>query len=295
MSAPSTMVLHGPPLLRQGKVRDVYDLRDKLLIVASDRISAFDVVMPTPVPGKGKILTQAALFWFEKTRDLVPNHFITADFAKIQEELPKGVTLDPWFEGRVMLVKKAERINAECVARGYLAGSAYNDYMFSGMVCGQPLPSGLQEAEKLPQPIFTPATKAPDGEHDQNITRDDLQQIAGAPNAAELERLTLAIYDRAAEHIAGKGLILADTKFEFGMINGKLHLIDEALTPDSSRVWEASTWKPGQTPESYDKQFLRDWLEKSGWDKNPPGPALPPDVVEGVLRRYRDFVAKVAS
>jgi len=295
MNAPATIDIHGPPLLRRGKVRDVYDLHDKLLIVASDRLSAFDVVLPTPIPGKGKILTQAALYWFEKTKDLVANHLITADFDQIVAALPGAEKLDKdWFDGRMMLVRKADRIDAECVVRGYLVGSGYNDYMICGAVCGHFLPPGLQEADRLPEPIFTPATKALEG-HDQNITREELAQTAGAPVAADLEKLTLAIYDLASKHMDSRGLILADTKLEFGFIGGKLSLIDEILTPDSSRVWEKSAWAPGKVPDGFDKQFVRDWLDRSGWNKQPPAPDLPAEVVEGTLSRYREFIRKVTE
>lgn len=295
MTAPATIDIHGTPLLRRGKVRDVYDLHDKLLIVASDRLSAFDVVLPTPIPGKGKILTSAALYWFERTKDIIPNHLITADFDAIVSALGGAEKLDrDWFDGRMMLVRKADRIDAECVARGYLVGSGYNDYMIGGAVCGHVLPPGLQEADRLPEPIFTPATKAFEG-HDQNITPAELAQAVGAPIAAELERLTLAIFNRAGQHMDSRGLILADTKLEFGFIDGKLTLIDEILTPDSSRVWEKSSWAPGKIPDGFDKQFVRDWLNRSDWDKRPPAPDLPAEIVEGTLSRYREFLGKVTA
>lgn len=293
VTAPASIDIPGLKLLRRGKVRDVYDLGDRLLIVASDRLSAFDVVLPTPIPDKGKILTTAALFWFELTKDIVPNHLISADFATIQKALPSSVKLDKnWFDGRMMLVRKAERIDAECVARAYLAGSGWKEYKATGKVGGHELPKGLQEAAKLPAPIFTPATKADEG-HDENITREQLAKMIGGDLAKELERLTLAVFEKASQHLAKKDLLLADTKFEFGYIDGKLCLIDEILTPDSSRVWEKKDWKPGKTPDGFDKQFVRDWLEKSGWNKTPPGPALPAAVIEGTLARYREFLAKV--
>ncbi len=291
--APASVDIPGLKLLRRGKVRDVYDLGDRLLIVASDRLSAFDVVLPTPIPDKGKILTTAALFWFDLTKDIVPNHLISADFTTIQSAMPKGVVLDKgWFDGRMMLVKKANRIDAECVARSYLAGSGWKEYKATGKVGGHDLPKGLQEASKLPAPIFTPATKADEG-HDENITREQLAKMIGGDLAKELERLTLAVFEKASKHLMAKDLLLADTKFEFGFIDGKLCLIDEILTPDSSRVWESKDWKPGKTPDGFDKQFVRDWLEKSGWNKTPPGPALPAAVIEGTLARYREFLAKV--
>jgi phosphoribosylaminoimidazole-succinocarboxamide synthase len=294
-TAPSSVDVPGLKLLRRGKVRDVYDLQDRLLIVASDRLSAFDVVLPTAIPDKGKILTTAALFWFDLTKDLVPNHLISADFDTIQKAMPKGVVLDKgWFDGRMMLVRKAERIDAECVARAYLAGSGWKEYKATGKVVGHDLPAGLKEADKLPSPIFTPATKADEG-HDENISREKLAEMVGPALAKELERLTLSVFAKASEHLARKDLLLADTKFEFGYIDGKLCLIDEILTPDSSRVWEKKDWKPGKTPDGFDKQFVRDWLEKSGWNKVAPGPALPASVVEGTLARYREFLAKVTK
>ncbi|UPT74798.1 MAG: phosphoribosylaminoimidazolesuccinocarboxamide synthase [Elusimicrobiota bacterium] len=293
--APSSVDIPGLKLLRRGKVRDVYDLGDRLLIVASDRLSAFDVVLPTAIPDKGKILTTAALFWFDLTKDLVPNHLISADFDTIQKALPATVKLDKnWFNGRMMLVRKAERIDAECVARAYLAGSGWKEYKATGKIIGHDLPAGLKEADKLPSPIFTPATKADEG-HDENITREKLAEMVGPALAKELERLTLAVFAKASEHLAKRGLLLADTKFEFGYIDKKLFLIDEILTPDSSRVWEKKDWKPGKTPDGFDKQFVRDWLEKSGWNKVAPGPALPASVVEGTLARYREFLAKVTK
>ncbi len=292
-SSVSSVDIPGLKLLRRGKVRDVYDLNDKLLIVASDRLSAFDVVLPTPIPDKGKILTTAALFWFDLTKSVVPNHLITADFDAIQKVLP--VKLDKnWFDGRMMLVHKAERVDVECVARAYLAGSGWKEYKTNGTVVGHSLPAGLKEADKLPSPIFTPATKADEG-HDENISRERLAEMIGPELAKTLEGLTLRVFNVAAEHLAKRDLILADTKFEFGFINGNLSLIDEILTPDSSRVWEKRDWKPGKTPDGFDKQFVRDYLEKSGWNKQPPAPALPADVVEGTLSRYREFLSKVTK
>lgn len=296
MTSPvSSVDIPGLKLLRRGKVRDVYDLNDKLLIVASDRLSAFDVVLPTPIPDKGKILTTAALFWFDLTKGVVPNHLITADFDAIQKALPAGIKLDKnWFDGRMMLVHKAKRVDVECVARAYLAGSGWKEYKINGSVVGHSLPAGLKEADKLPSPIFTPATKADEG-HDENISRERLAEMIGPELAKTLEGLTLRVFNVAAEHLAKRDLILADTKFEFGFINGNLSLIDEILTPDSSRVWEKRDWKPGKTPDGFDKQFVRDYLETSGWNKLPPAPALPQSVVDGTLSRYRDFLAKVTK
>lgn len=292
-STVSSVDIPGLKLLRRGKVRDVYDLGEKLLIVASDRLSAFDVVLPTPIPDKGKILTTAALFWFDLTKSVVPNHLITADFDAIQKQLP--VKLDKnWFDGRMMLVHKAKRVDVECVARAYLAGSGWKEYKTNGTVVGHTLPAGLKEADKLPSPIFTPATKADEG-HDENISRERLAEMIGPELAKRLEELTLRVFKLASEHLAKKDLLLADTKFEFGFINGNLSLIDEILTPDSSRVWEKRDWKPGKTPDGFDKQFVRDYLETSGWNKLPPAPSLPQSVVDGTLSRYRDFLAKVTK
>jgi phosphoribosylaminoimidazole-succinocarboxamide synthase len=295
ITAPASVDIAGLPLLRRGKVRDVYDLGDKLLIVASDRLSAYDVVLPTAIAGKGKILTAAALLWFELTKGVVANHLITANFEAIQKALPNGVTLDKaWFDGRMMLVKKAKRVDVECVARAYLAGSGLKEYNGTGIVGGHVLPKGLVAASKLPETIFTPATKADEG-HDENITREQLAQQVGQKLSSQLESLTLSVFRRASEHLDARGLILADTKFEFGFIDGELRLIDEILTPDSSRVWLKSDWKPGATPDGFDKQFVRDWLEKSGWNKQAPGPELPADVVAGTLARYEDFLKKVTK
>lgn len=294
-STVSSVDIPGLKLLRRGKVRDVYDLGEKLLIVASDRLSAFDVVLPTPIPDKGKILTTAALFWFELTKNVVPNHLISADFDTIQKALPAGVKLDKnWFDGRMMLVHKAKRVDVECVARAYLAGSGWKEYRLNGNVGGHSLPAGLKEADKLPSPIFTPATKADEG-HDENISREKLAEIVGTELAQTLEGLTLRVFKIASEHLAQRDLILADTKFEFGYINGELSLIDEILTPDSSRVWEKKDWKPGKTPDGFDKQYVRDYLEKSGWNKTPPAPPLPAAVIDGTLSRYREFLNKVTK
>ncbi|MDE2291859.1 MAG: phosphoribosylaminoimidazolesuccinocarboxamide synthase [Elusimicrobia bacterium] len=294
-ATPSSVDIPGLKLLRRGKVRDVYDLGDKLLMVASDRLSAFDCILPTPIPDKGKILTTAALFWFDLTKGVVKNHLVTADYDRILAALPKGVALDKaWFDGRMMLVRKAERVDVECVARACLAGSGWKEYKADGIVGGHALPKGLLEASKLPEPIFTPATKADEG-HDENITREQLAARIGPELASRLESLTLSVFKKAAAHLDARGLILADTKFEFGFIDGELTLIDEILTPDSSRVWRKSDWAPGKTPDGFDKQFVRDWLERSGWDKRPPAPALPPEVVAGTLERYRDFLKKVTA
>ena len=265
------------PLFSRGKVRDTYRLDDRrLLMVSTDRISAFDYVLPTAIPDRGRVLTQLSAFWFDKTRDVVPNHLLATSYD--------GLTPD--VEGRCMVVKRAERIDFECVVRGYLAGSAWAEYRGSGTMAGEPLPAGLREGEKLPEPVFTPATKADVG-HDENITFDRMRSEVGAELADRLKDASLRLYDVAATHAGKQGLILADTKFEFGLIDGELVLIDEALTPDSSRYWDAETYEVGTSPESFDKQFVRDWLtNRSGWDRDSLPPPLPDDVVEQTRQRY---------
>lgn len=265
------------PLFSRGKVRDTYQLDDeRLLMVSTDRISAFDYVLPTAIPDRGRVLTQLSAFWFEKTRDVVPNHLLAVSY----DGLPSDV------EGRCMVVKKARRIDFECVVRGYLAGSAWAEYRESGTVAGEPLPAGLRESEKLPEPIFTPATKAESG-HDENITFDRMRSEVGDELAGRLKDTSLRLYDEAARHAEEQGLILADTKFEFGLVDEELVLIDEALTPDSSRYWDAAKYKVGTTPESFDKQFVRDWLTKrSGWDRDCLPPPLPDEVVKQTRKRY---------
>lgn len=275
--------LGSTPLLGRGKVRDLYAVDDALLLVATDRISAFDHVLATGIPGKGKILTQISLFWFDFLSSLVPNHLITANV----EEFP--ASLRPYadqLEGRSMLVHRAKMYPVECVARGYLAGSGWKEYEKSGTVCGIPLPTGLKDASKLPEAIFTPATKSEGGEHDENISFATTEKLLGAEVASELRQLTLAIYARAAKHAEARGLILADTKFEFGATPEGIILADEVLTPDSSRFWEASAWKPGGAQPSFDKQFVRDYLESIHWNKQAPAPGLPGDVVERTLAKY---------
>jgi phosphoribosylaminoimidazole-succinocarboxamide synthase len=268
--------------LARGKVRDIYDLGDRLLIVATDRLSAFDVVMPTPIPDKGRVLTQLSLFWFNLLRDVIPNHVLSATefpapFDRFSDELA----------GRSMLVRKTQPLPIECVARGYLSGSGWKEYRATGKVCGIDLPSGLKESDKLPRPIFTPATKATSG-HDENISFDSTVELIGKPLAEKVRDVTLEIYRRAAAYAEPRGILLADTKFEFGQLNGELLWIDEALTPDSSRFWPAAQYKPGGPQPSFDKQFVRDYLERIQWPKTPPGPDLPPDVVAGTRAKYRD-------
>ena len=276
------------PIFRRGKVRDVYDLGSQLLIVATDRISAFDCVMPEGIPDKGRILTAVAAYWFAATEDLVPNHFRGnlgwPAFLKPHREV---------LEGRAVIVEKTRPLPVECVVRGYLAGSGWKEYQAGGEVCGVPLPSGLRLADRLPEPIFTPATKAEQG-HDENISFRRMAEIVGEPLAGNLRDLSLALYRRGAELAAARGILLADTKFEFGLSDGgELILIDEALTPDSSRYWLADSWIPGKNPPSLDKQFLRDYLETlDSWDKQPPAPHLPESVVAGIRARYLDLASR---
>jgi phosphoribosylaminoimidazole-succinocarboxamide synthase len=283
----------GPmPLLGRGKVRDLYALDGALLLVATDRISAFDHVLGSGIPDKGKILTQISLFWFDFLKHVVPNHLITADV----EEFPAA--LRPYrdqLQGRSMLVKRAEMFPIECVARGYLAGSGWKEYRDGGTVCGISLPGGLQDGSRLPEPIFTPATKSQDGAHDENIAYEAVQGIIGPAEAAELRRLTLAIYQRAAAHAETCGLILADTKFEFGKTAEGIILADEVLTPDSSRFWDGKAWKPGGAQPSFDKQFVRDYLEDIHWNKQEPAPALPAEVVERTRAKYLEAFRRLTG
>ena len=267
----------------QGKVRDIYDLGKALLIVATDRLSAFDVVLPDPIPYKGEVLTKLSLFWFELLADVVPNHLLTAETCDLPESLEQ---YEEALRGRFMIVKKAEVFPVECIVRGYLAGSGWKEYREHGTVCGQTLPEGLMESSPLPEPIFTPSTKAAVGDHDENITFERMEEIVGAENAARLRDASLALYSAARDHAAGRGIIIADTKFEFGVVDGEVTLIDEVLTPDSSRFWPAEEYRPGGAQPSFDKQFVRDWLEASGWDKQPPAPALPEDVITMTAEKY---------
>ncbi len=267
----------------QGKVRDLYDLGDKLLLVASDRISAFDFVLPDPIPFKGEVLTKLSLFWFELLADVVPNHLLSTDVADLPEQFAPHAE---YLRGRFMLVKKAEVFPVECIVRGYLAGSGLKEYQRQGTVCGIPLPAGLVDSSRLEEPIFTPSTKAEIGDHDENISYERMVEIVGADAAAELRDKTIAVYSKAREHAASRGIIIADTKFEFGTIDGVITLVDEVLTPDSSRFWPADDYEPGRGQASFDKQFVRDWLENSGWDKTPPAPALPADVVAATSAKY---------
>jgi len=281
----------GATLWRRGKVRDVYEAGgDHLVIVASDRLSAFDVVLPTPIPDKGRVLTQLSNFWFERLASIVPNHLVSTDLATF----PAAFRSVKALAGRSVLVERCERIDVECVARGYISGSAWTEYKALGTVASEPLPKGLVESAQLADPIFTPATKAITG-HDENISRSQLAATVGSELARELERVTIALYRAAHAFALGRGLILADTKFEFGFADGKLTLIDEALTPDSSRYWDAAKYTPGSTPVSYDKQYVRDFVVRSGWNKEPPAPALPDDVIEGTRQRYLECYEKLVG
>ena len=276
--------LPGLELLRRGKVRDVYAVdRDRLLIVATDRISAFDVILGSGIPDKGRVLTQISLFWFNFLTG-VPNHLISANAGEYPDSIrPYRDQL----EGRSMLVRRARMVDIECVARGYLSGSGWKEYQAHGTICGIPLPAGLRESDRLPGPIFTPATKAQSG-HDENISFDETAQAIGAKLATELRDLTLKIYGQAASYAETRGIILADTKFEFGFVDNELVLADEILTPDSSRFWPRASYKPGGAQPSYDKQFVRDYLESISWNKRPPGPVLPAEVVEQTASNYKE-------
>jgi len=271
-------------LYAKGKVRDVYRVDDRLLIVATDRISAFDYILPTGIPDKGKVLTQLSVFWFDFLKDITPTHFITAN---VEEYPPAARAIRDQVEGRSMLVKRASMVEVECVARGYLAGSGWKEYRETGAVCGIALPAGLKESSQLPEPIFTPATKAQSG-HDENISFEAMAKIVGVDLATRLRDLTLKIYKRAAEYARSKGVIIADTKFEFGTVDGVLVLGDEVLTPDSSRFWPLDTYEPGRAQNSYDKQFVRDYLERIKWTKTPPAPPLPPEIAEKTSEKYKE-------
>jgi phosphoribosylaminoimidazole-succinocarboxamide synthase len=273
--------LPGIPLLSRGKVRDVYDLGDALLFIATDRLSAFDVVLPCGVPRKGEVLTQISLFWFDLLKD-VPNHLLSADVTTREELKPYAKDL----QGRSLIVRKAQVIPIECVVRGYLVGSGWKDYQKSGKVCGIELRSGYQQAEKLDEVLFTPTTKAAVGDHDMPIDFAGVVEIAGAEQAAAIRDLSLKVYSTARDYAAERGIIVADTKFEFGVIDGKVSLVDEVLTPDSSRFWLASEYKVGGSPASLDKQFVRDYLETLDWDKQAPGPELPAEVVQKTTEKY---------
>ncbi len=267
----------------QGKVRDLFDLGDELLIVATDRLSAFDVVLPDAIPHKGEVLTKLSLYWFDLLRGIVPNHLISADVADFPREFREHAD---YLRGRSMLVRKAQVFPVECIVRGYLAGSGWAEYRRSGTVCGQPLPKGLLESSRLPQPIFTPSTKAEAGTHDENIPVRRMYEIVGEQLGGELVEKATAVYSAARDHAAKRGIIIADTKFEFGLYEGEVILCDEVLTPDSSRFWPADLYEPGKSQPSFDKQFVRDWLEESGWGKTPPAPRLPEDAIARTSEKY---------
>lgn len=279
------------PLFRRGKVRDTWDLGDQLLMVATDRISAFDVILPESIPGKGRVLTSLSAFWFRLTAEIAPNHLISTDVADLPPSLQRHADA---IRGRFMLVKKAHRIDIECVVRGYLSGSAWVEYRDRGTVCEQALPAGLVESAKLPEPIFTPATKADSG-HDENISIATMQTLVGRERTERLVDLSLRLYDYGAGHAEQHGMIVADTKFEFGEIDGQVIAIDEMLTPDSSRFWDMSSYFPGGPQESFDKQPVRDWLTAQGWNRKPPAPHLPPEIIEQTGWRYREAYRRLTG
>ncbi|MCK4418029.1 MAG: phosphoribosylaminoimidazolesuccinocarboxamide synthase [Candidatus Latescibacteria bacterium] len=283
--------LPGIKLFKQGKVRDLYELEDKLLIIATDRISAFDCIMPNGIPGKGRILTQMSLFWFDFVNKIVENHLISADVDQFPQKIQKFRDI---LESRSMLVKKAEQIGVECVVRGYLSGSGWREYRSSGSICGIKLPQGLTESDELLEPIFTPATKAASG-HDQNISFAEVINLLGEERATILKDLSIQIYSKASEYAESKGIIIADTKFEFGVCSGKIILIDEILSPDSSRFWPRERYQPGCPQESFDKQFVRDYLEGLGWNKKPPAPTLPAEVVQKTLAKYEEAYNRLVA
>jgi phosphoribosylaminoimidazole-succinocarboxamide synthase len=286
MSALHESNLTSLKFLHRGKVRDLYEVdADHLLIVQTDRLSAFDVILPTPIPGKGEVLTAVSNFWFKKLGNIIPNHLSGID----PESVVKTDAEKAQVRGRAFVTKKLKPLPIEAIVRGYLAGSGWKDYKKTGAVCGIQLPAGMQEAQKLPQAIFTPSTKAPAGAHDENISFEESKKILGADMAEQVKNATLALYTQAAEYALTRGIIIADTKFEFGTdATGKLYLIDEALTPDSSRFWPADQYKVGTNPPSFDKQFVRDWLESSGWNKKPPAPQVPADVLQKTADKYRE-------
>ena len=280
------------PFLHRGKVRDIYEVdRDKLLIVQTDRISAFDVILSEPIPEKGKILTALSSFWFDRLGHVIPNHLTGISPESVVSDGEKGEV-----EGRAFVVKKLKALPIEAIVRGYIVGSGWKEYKKSGTVCGIPLPQGLVEAEKLPEPIFTPSTKAPMGEHDENISFEEAKRLIGADLAEKVKQAAIGLYSEAAEYALTKGIIIADTKFEFGLDEaGELYLIDEILTPDSSRFWPKDEYRPGRNPPSFDKQYVRDWLETQDWNKQAPAPALPRDVIEKTAEKYREALMRLTS
>ncbi len=279
-------------LLKRGKVRDIYDLGDKLLMIATDRISAFDVVMPDPIPDKGKILSKISLFWFEAIKSLVQNHVISGNVAEYPAECRKYSEV---LDGRSMLVKKAEPLPIECVVRGYLSGSGWNSYQENGEVCGIRLPKGLKESDQLPEPVFTPSTKEEVGTHDINIDFDETVKRIGRKLAERVKELSIEIYIRGSELAAQKGIIIADTKFEFGIVGNEIIIIDEVLTPDSSRFWPKDSYKPGGPQLSFDKQYLRDYLTSIKWNRKPPAPSLPKDVIDNTRSKYMEALKRLTG
>ncbi len=278
---------------RQGKVRDIYDLGDKLLVVATDRLSAFDVVLPDGIPGKGEVLTRISAFWFRRMQEVVPNHLISVDLADFPEPFRSKPEI---FAGRSMLVTKTTPLPVECVVRGYISGSGWNDYMKTGQVCGIPLPPGLRESDKLATPLFTPSTKAEQGTHDENIPFEEVVRLLGRKTASRVRDLTIELYQRGSAYALTRGIIIADTKFEFGLReNGDVVWIDEAMTPDSSRFWPESSYVPGGPQPSFDKQFVRDYLLAVKWNKKPPAPKLPPEVIETTMRKYAEALESLTG
>jgi phosphoribosylaminoimidazole-succinocarboxamide synthase len=279
------------PLIHKGKVRDVYSFGENILIVASDRISAFDWVIPTLIPNKGKVLHKLSMFWFDFVKDILPNHIISGNFEEFPQELKKY----EYLRDRSMIVKKAKRVDIECIVRGYLAGSGWKEYKKSKTVCSIPLPDGLKESSKLPEPLFTPSTKAADGEHDENISFEETVKITGKDTAEQLKNNSISLYKKVSQYSLQKGIILADTKLEFGYYDGKMILIDEIFTPDSSRFWEVSKYEEGKPQDSLDKQYVRDYLEQIKWDKASPAPELPKEVVEKTLAKYVQAYEKLTG
>lgn len=277
--------------LSTGKVREIYAVEDKLLLVATDRLSAFDVVFGEGIPGKGKVLTQLSAFWFEKTRHIIPNHFVSADLGAF----PEPLKLHPELRGRATLCRRAQVVPIECIVRGYLEGSAWKEYQASGSVTGIQLPAGLKRRSRLPEPIFTPSTKAEHGQHDENISFARCAELVGQETADKLKAASLALYQFAHDYLDARGITLADTKFEFGMLGGELILVDEALTPDSSRFWVKGSFEAGGEPISFDKQYVRDYLETLGWNKQPPAPALPGEVIANTSKRYGEIYEKITG
>ena len=276
---------------KRGKVREIYNVKDRFLMVATDRISCFDVVLPTEIPRKGEVLTKLSVFWFELTKDIIPNHFVTVNVEEFPEELQKYKEI---LRGRSMLVKKAKPYPVECVVRGYLSGSGWKEYKETQSICGVNLPKGLKESDRLPEPIFTPSTKE-DAGHDINVTQEYVEKMIGKDITSKLRDISKALYGEASKYAESKGIIIADTKFEFGEVDGEITLIDEVLTPDSSRFWPKDSYEPGKSQFSFDKQFVRDYLETLDWDKTPPAPVLPEDIVEKTSDKYLQALKMIAD